>query len=76
MPNSYRARALSQVEGRYPLDPRLRSSYARLSILKNRGGRRAEPLFVYERAYHRFDPIDLDAQAWEDEGAEDNGEFT
>jgi len=75
MPNSYRARALSQVEGRYPLDPRLRSSYARLSILKNRGGRRAEPLFVYERAYHRFDPIDLDAQAWEDEGTEENGDF-
>ena len=76
VPNSYRARALSQVEGRYPLDPRLKASYARLSILKNRGGRKAEPLFVYERAYHRFDPIDLDAQAWEDEGAEDNGEFT
>lgn len=75
-PNSERARALALVPIDHPLDPSLKSSYARLSILKNRGGRKGDPLFVYDRAYHRFKPIELDAPAWEDTGEEDNGDFT
>lgn len=74
-PDSKKARALAMVENQHPLNPAIKSSYARLSILKNRGGRRADPLFVYERAYHRFTPIDLEADIWE-ETEEDDETFT
>ena len=76
-PGSKKLRALAKVEINYGLDPRLRSSYAMLSILKNRGGRQDRVLFVYDRAYHRFRPIDLAGRAWEEEEAEeDNGAST
>jgi replicative DNA helicase len=55
-----RLRQIQDVRDRYPLNDKAKATYARLSILKNRGGMTAEPLFVYERAYHRFVPIDLD----------------
>jgi replicative DNA helicase len=76
-PGSKKLQALAKVEINYDLDPRLRSSYAMLSILKNRGGRQDRVLFVYDRAYHRFRPIDLAGRAWEEEEAEeDNGAST
>ena len=74
-PGSRRLQALTTAEIGYPLDPRLRATYAMLSILKNRGGRLDKPLFIYERAYHRFAPIDLAGQDWEEAGEEDNGDF-
>jgi replicative DNA helicase len=53
-------RQIQDVRERYPLPEKAKATYARLSILKNRGGMTAEPLFVYERAYHRFIPVNLD----------------
>ena len=55
-----RLRQIQDVRAQYPLNEKAKATYARLSILKNRGGVTAEPLFVYERAYHRFIPVDLD----------------
>ena len=43
----------------YPLD-RYTSSYARISLLKNRDGILADPVVIYERPYHRFIPVDID----------------
>jgi replicative DNA helicase len=72
---SPRGRALVDIENRYPLNSKVNASYAELSILKNRGGRLDGPLFVFERAYHRFTPIDLGENAFEDD-MEDDGSFT
>jgi len=42
---------------------------ARLQLLKNRGGRgRGNQLLLYERAYHRFQPVDIDGQASAERG--------
>ncbi len=54
-----KARLIEQARLKYPLNQVTKDTYARLSILKNRGGVLAEPLFVYEKALHRFKPIDL-----------------
>ncbi len=35
------------------------SSYARVSLLKNRDGILADPVVIYERPYHRFIPVDI-----------------
>ena len=43
----------------YPLDG-YTSSYARISLLKNRDGILADPVVIYERPYHRFIPVDID----------------
>jgi hypothetical protein len=43
----------------YSLD-RYTSSYARISLLKNRDGILADPVVIYERPYHRFIPVDID----------------
>lgn len=51
---------ISSLRGTYPLDTAAKAVYARLSVLKNRGGGKGEPLFVYEKAYHRFIPMELD----------------
>ena len=58
--NPDKLRKIESVRTKYPLDPKVKSAYARLGVIKNRGGMRAEPLFVYEKAYHRFIPIELD----------------
>jgi len=55
-----RAIELAEIRHTHKLDERAKATYARLSIIKNRGGMTAEPLFVYEKAYHRFIPIDID----------------
>lgn len=67
---------LARIRDRYPLDEKAKATYARLSLLKNRGGMTAEPLFVYEKAYHRFTPIDIDTgeadiaeHQWVEDGA-------
>jgi hypothetical protein len=43
----------------YPLDG-YTSSYARISLLRNRDGILADPVIIYERPYHRFIPVDVD----------------
>ena len=48
----------------YPLD-RYTSSYARISLLRNRDGVLADPVVIYERPYHRFIPVDIDLTALE-----------
>lgn len=58
--NYAKLRQLQEVRDRFPLNEKAKATYARLSVLKNRGGMTAEPLFVYERAYHRFISVDLD----------------
>jgi len=50
---------LMDARTRYPLNDAAKATYARLSILKNRGGSSGEPLFVYEKAYHNFIAFDL-----------------
>ena len=38
--------------------------YARLEMLKNRGGQgRGNQLMVYDRAYHRFQAVEVPGQA-------------
>lgn len=55
-----KARLIEQARLKNPLNQASKDTYARLSILKNRGGMLADPLFVYQKALHRFKPIDLD----------------
>ncbi len=54
-----KARLIEQARLKHPLNQASKDTYTRLSILKNRGGVLTEPLFVYEKALHRFKPIDL-----------------
>lgn len=58
-----KAAAIAQARSAYPLRSATKDGYARLSILKNRGGGLADPLFVYHKALHRFTPIDLPVAA-------------
>lgn len=63
-----KARLIEQARLRHPLNQVSKDTYARLSILKNRGGMLADPLFVYQKALHRFQPLDLDlGEASDDE---------
>jgi len=52
--------ALSNVRSSYPLDDSQKACYARLSVLKNRSGMSGDVLFVYEKAIHRFVPVNLE----------------
>jgi archaellum biogenesis ATPase FlaH len=53
--------AIRKARGQFPLDPSVASTYARLVVMKNRGGGTdRQPVFRYERAYHDFEPIDLE----------------
>ena len=65
--NPNKLRQIQNVRQKYPLDPKTKATYARLGIIKNRGGIKTEPLFVYEKAYHRFVPIDLDLGGLEED---------
>lgn len=57
------AKRIQEIRKSYPLLPEAASTYCRLVVLKNRGGRtETNPLFRYDRAYHDFDPIPLDNQ--------------
>jgi hypothetical protein len=68
--NPKKLRQIQDLRQRHPLDPTAKSTYARLSMIKNRGGVKTEPLFVYEKAYHRFVPIDLDLGELEEDDDE------
>ncbi|WP_367358881.1 hypothetical protein, partial [Mesotoga sp.] len=59
--------ALSNVRSSYPLDDSKRACYARLSVLKNRSGMSGNVLFVYEKAIHRFVPVNLEITFDEEE---------
>lgn len=59
--------ALSNVRGSYPLDGSKKACYARLSVLKNRSGMSGDVLFVYEKAIHRFVPVNLEVTFDEEE---------
>ncbi|MBF0503239.1 MAG: AAA family ATPase [Candidatus Riflebacteria bacterium] len=58
----------------HPIDKSISATYARLSLLKNRGGRTGVALFLYEKAYHRFVPLDL-GEVLEIQEETDNGAF-
>ncbi len=64
-----KARLIEQARLRHPLNESSKDTYARLSILKNRGGMLADPLFVYQKALHRFQPLDLDLGETSDDEA-------
>lgn len=64
-----KARLIEQARLKTPLNQASKDTYARLSILKNRGGMLADPLFVYQKALHRFQPIDLDLGETSDDEA-------
>ncbi|HRV02868.1 MAG TPA: hypothetical protein P5539_14325, partial [Mesotoga sp.] len=59
--------ALSNVRSSYPLDDGKKACYARLSVLKNRSGMSGDVLFVYEKAIHRFLPVNLEVTFNENE---------
>jgi replicative DNA helicase len=52
---------LRRIREDSPSDPSglERSTYSRLTVLKNRGGVRSELLFLYQRAFHNFIPFEL-----------------
>ena len=52
------------------------AEYARLYVAKLRGSdRRGYPMFVYEKAYHRFLPIDIDIEEINEESQEASETF-
>ncbi|MCB1223623.1 MAG: hypothetical protein KDK21_06805, partial [Mesotoga sp.] len=59
--------ALSNVRSSYPLDDSKKACYARLPVLKNRSGMSGNVLFVYEKAIHRFVPVNLEITFDEEE---------
>ena len=59
--------ALSNVRSSYPLDDSKKACYARLSVLKNRSGMSGDVLFIYEKAIHRFVPVNLEVTFDEEE---------
>jgi len=65
--NLHRQVALSNVRSSYPLDDSKKACYARLSVLKNRSGMSGDVLFVYEKAIHRFVPVNLEITFDEEE---------
>jgi replicative DNA helicase len=64
-----KARLIEQARLKHPLNQSSKDTYTRLSILKNRGGMLADPLFVYKKALHSFKPIDLDLGETSDDEA-------
>jgi hypothetical protein len=64
-----KARLIEQARLKHSLNQSSKDTYARLSILKNRGGMLADPLFVYQKALHRFQPLDLDLGETNDDEA-------
>lgn len=58
---------LDKLKAKYPLNNKTADTYARLSIVKNRGGKLGEPIFRYSRALHNFEPMDFDIEFTQDE---------
>ncbi len=56
--HSEKRRAIDKVRAEITLGNK--DTFSRLSLLKNRGGMTAEPLFIYRKAQHNFEPINLD----------------
>jgi RecA/RadA recombinase len=55
------SRKVQDIRREYVLDEESAATYCRLVPLKNRGGKtNVQPLFVYRRAYHDFEPIPTD----------------
>lgn len=48
------------ITQKFALNEQTNDTYLRLSILKNRGGKKAHPMFIYRRALHTFIPINID----------------
>ncbi len=57
-------RGMEDAKGRHKTGGPGAAVYARLELLKNRGGQgRGNQLMVYERAYHRFQAVEVAGQA-------------
>ena len=63
---SEQQRLVEQARQQNSLHKATKDQYCRLSLIKNRGGTKAEPLFVYQKALHRFQPLDLENLAQTD----------
>lgn len=75
-PGSRKYESMMSIEAQYPLSEKTKDTYARLQIVKDRGGRTAEPLFKYEKALHNFVPIDLELDQQEPEQGDGEDAFT
>jgi|GEM_PF-1017232 Replicative DNA helicase len=59
------SKSLLDLRKKYPLNPSCHAKYACLEFVKNRGSLLGTPLFVYEKAYHRYIPVEIKGTLWE-----------
>ena len=59
------SKSLLDLRKKYPLNQACHAKYACLEFVKNRGSLLGTPLFVYEKAYHRYVPIEIEGKIWE-----------
>lgn len=59
------SKSLLDLRQKYPLDKACHAKYACLEFVKNRGSLLGTPLFVYEKAYHRYVPVEIEGAMWE-----------
>lgn len=52
--------AIMHLRSKFSLDPTYKSKYAVLAFIKNRGSVLGTPSFVYEKARHRYVPMEID----------------
>lgn len=53
---------IERIKSKYPLNKKTCDTYARVTIVKNRGGKLGEPIFRYSRALHDFECLDFDVE--------------
>nr|WP_069791372.1 hypothetical protein [Cyanobacterium sp. IPPAS B-1200]OEJ78061.1 hypothetical protein A5482_14475 [Cyanobacterium sp. IPPAS B-1200] len=52
--------AIDSLKESYELNSSTADTYSRMTIVKNRGGKLGEPLFLYSKALHTFKPLPLE----------------
>lgn len=57
--------AIDELKEAHPLNPHTSDTYSRLTIVKNRGGKLGEPIFLYSKALHNFQPLNLELETVE-----------
>jgi replicative DNA helicase len=60
-------RQIDALKSKNPLNKKTADTYARITIVKNRGGKLGEPVFLYSRALHDFKPLDFEVEIDPDE---------
>lgn len=59
------SKSLLDLRQKYPLNMACHAKYACLEFVKNRGSLLGTPLFVYEKAFHRYVPVEIEGAMWE-----------